>query len=153
MRTAARGDIARVDTVVAMAFAVSWKPFVKSNASAVTTTMARMRSPSTAALRVLDDDALEDVRDALRRVDRLLEPVEDVLPADHDHRVDPALEEGGDRLARHPVAVVLEPVDLDDVVRDESNARSRGIPWAIWRQASSRIDASACAWSIGASIL
>ena len=47
MRTAARGDIARVDTVVAMAFAVSWKPLVKSNASAVTTTMARMRSPST----------------------------------------------------------------------------------------------------------
>ena len=46
--TAARGDIARVDTVVAIAFAVSWKPLVKSNASAVTTTMARMRSPSTA---------------------------------------------------------------------------------------------------------
>src|SRR4051795_5656746 len=47
MRTAARGDMARVDTVVAIAFAVSWNPFVKSNASAVTTTMTRMRSPST----------------------------------------------------------------------------------------------------------
>ena len=32
MITATRGDIARVDTDVAIEFAVSWKPFVKSNA-------------------------------------------------------------------------------------------------------------------------
>ena len=30
IRTARRGDSARVDTDVATAFAVSWKPFVKS---------------------------------------------------------------------------------------------------------------------------
>ena len=42
--TAKRGDIARVETEVAIAFAVSWKPFVKSNASAVTTTITRMTS-------------------------------------------------------------------------------------------------------------
>src|SRR6185312_12534101 len=42
--TANRGDIARVDTEVAIAFAVSWNPFVKSNASAVTTTITRMTS-------------------------------------------------------------------------------------------------------------
>src|SRR3954452_23612504 len=42
--TANRGDIARVDTDVAIAFAVSWNPFVKSNASAVTTTITRMTS-------------------------------------------------------------------------------------------------------------
>ena len=35
MITATRGDIARVDTEVAIEFAVSWKPLVKSNASAV----------------------------------------------------------------------------------------------------------------------
>ncbi len=29
-RTATRGDSARVETLVAIAFAVSWKPFVKS---------------------------------------------------------------------------------------------------------------------------
>ena len=57
----------------------------------------------------------EDVGDLLGRVDRLLEPLEDVLPADHDHRVDAALEQRGERLALDPVAVVLEPVDLDDV--------------------------------------
>jgi hypothetical protein len=33
-----RGDIARVETDVATAFAVSWKPFVKSNPSATRTT-------------------------------------------------------------------------------------------------------------------
>ena len=37
--TASRGDSARVETEVATAFAVSWKPFVKSNASAKTTVM------------------------------------------------------------------------------------------------------------------
>jgi hypothetical protein len=37
--TATRGAIARVEIDVATTFAVSWKPFVKSNASAVATTM------------------------------------------------------------------------------------------------------------------
>ena len=47
MTTATRGDSARVDTEVAMAFAVSWKPLVKSNAIAVATTIQRMRSECT----------------------------------------------------------------------------------------------------------
>src|SRR5919109_1678476 len=88
--TAKRGDIARVDTEVAIAFAVSWKPFVKSNASAVTTTITRMTSLPlgiSAPSGVLDDDALERVGHVLARVDGLLEALEDVLPADHDHRV------------------------------------------------------------------
>ncbi len=44
--TAKRGDMARVETLVAIAFAVSWKPFVKSKASAVTTTITRTMSES-----------------------------------------------------------------------------------------------------------
>ena len=36
--TARRGVIARVPTAVAIAFAVSWKPFVKSKKSATPTT-------------------------------------------------------------------------------------------------------------------
>jgi hypothetical protein len=39
--TASRGDIARVDTDVATTFAVSWKPLVKSNASAETMTITK----------------------------------------------------------------------------------------------------------------
>src|SRR3954465_6112957 len=44
--TATRGDIARVETDVATAFAVSWKPLVKSNASAVATMMNSTASGS-----------------------------------------------------------------------------------------------------------
>jgi hypothetical protein len=45
--TARRGDIARVETEVATALAVSWKPLVKSNARAVATTMNRIASECT----------------------------------------------------------------------------------------------------------
>src|SRR4051812_25010352 len=117
MPTAVRGGSARVEIDVATTLAVSWKPFVKSNASAEPTTMTRIRSLCTAGSRVLDDDALEDVGDGLGRVDGALEALVDVLPPDHDHRVDPALEERGRGLARDTVAVVLEPVHLDRVVR------------------------------------
>src|SRR3954471_15155664 len=79
--TAARGDSARVEMLVAIALAVSWNPLVKSNASAVATTMYRTMSLSTMEvlqLRVLDDDAFEHVRHVLAGVDRLLEALVDV---------------------------------------------------------------------------
>ena len=44
--TATRGAIARVEIDVATALAVSWKPLVKSNASAVATTIQRTTSLS-----------------------------------------------------------------------------------------------------------
>src|SRR4051794_2616833 len=117
IRTAIRGDIARVETEVAIAFAVSWKPLVKSKAIAVRTTIQSTTSECT-GLPVLDDDALESVRGRLRGVDRVLQPLEDVLPADDHHGVDPAFEEGRDGLAEDAVALVLEPVDLHGVVVD-----------------------------------
>src|SRR5919198_1287137 len=117
-RTAKRGDIARVDTDVAIALAVSWKPLVKSKASAVATTMTRTTSEPTVRLGVLDHDALKRVGHVLARVDRLFEALEDVLPPDDDQRVDAALEQRGDGVAADAVAVVLQAVDLDRVVRD-----------------------------------
>src|ERR687898_1763380 len=79
-------------------------------------TMTRMMSAlMTTSSRVLDDDALDYLRGGLGGVDRLLEDREHVLPADHHHRVDPVGEERGDGVAGDPVAVVLEPVDLDPV--------------------------------------
>src|SRR4051794_14894103 len=51
MATAVPGDIAWVEIDVATEFAVSWKPLVKSKASAVPTTMTRMTSLPTAPLR------------------------------------------------------------------------------------------------------
>src|SRR5215208_3651862 len=47
--TASRGDSARVEIEVATTLAVSWKPFVKSKASAVTTTMTRITSSLTSS--------------------------------------------------------------------------------------------------------
>src|SRR5829696_2645431 len=122
--TAIRGGIARVEIDVATTFAVSWKPFVKSKMSAVATTITTMISlPMLGcrllALGVLDDDAFEDVRHMLRGVDRLLQALEDVLPTDHNHGVDPIVEQGCDGFADDAVPVVLEAVDLNGVVSDD----------------------------------
>ena len=48
--TAARGVSARVETLVAIEFAVSWKPFVKSKKSATTTTATSVSSTGYAFL-------------------------------------------------------------------------------------------------------
>lgn len=58
------------------------------------------------------------------RVDRLLQGLEDVLPANHDDRVDPSGEQRCDCLSNDSVAFVLESVDLDNaravvLARDE----------------------------------
>src|SRR3954452_9031041 len=66
-----------------------------------------------ASAAALHADALEHVGDVLTGVDGGLERLEDVLPADHDHRVDPRDEQRGDRVAAEAVGLVLEPVDLD----------------------------------------
>src|SRR5205809_5889143 len=113
--------MARVEIVVATTFAVSWNPFVKSNRSAVATTITTMMSFSIggpAGLGVLDHDALDDVGHLLGGVDRVLEALVDVLPADHDHGIDPVVEQRRHRLAGDAIAVVLEAVDLHGVVGD-----------------------------------
>ena len=45
MATAARGESARVETLVAIELAVSWKPFVKSKNNATATTARSVKSP------------------------------------------------------------------------------------------------------------
>ncbi len=67
---ATRGCSARVPIVVATAFAVSWKPLVKSKASA--TAMVRTRR-SVCASGILDHDAIEHVRYLLAAVESVLE--------------------------------------------------------------------------------
>jgi hypothetical protein len=74
---------------------------------------------------VLEDHALEHVRDGLARVDRGLERLEDVLPADRDRRVDPGREQVRDRRPRRRWATCSE----------------------VWTSTSE----ICCAWSIGAS--
>ena len=58
------------------------------------------------ASRVLDEDVADAVRGGLAGVDRVLERLVDVLPADHDHRVDAVvLEEARARRARDVVGL------------------------------------------------
>ena len=47
LSTAARGERARVETLVAIEFAVSWNPFVKSKKSATATTATSVSSFTT----------------------------------------------------------------------------------------------------------
>ena len=79
---------------VAIAFAVSWNPFVKSNASAVRMTTTRRPSFTYDTMGstqrwtwVLDEDRLEDVGRVLAGVDSLFELLVDVLPADDGDRI------------------------------------------------------------------
>src|SRR5919204_147368 len=94
--TATRGVTARVPTEVAIAFAVSWNPFVKSKPSATTTTTTRRTSFNST---VLHDDGLQHVGRVLAGVDGLLEGLVDVLPADDRDRVVGGTEELRHRLA------------------------------------------------------
>src|ERR687896_84206 len=59
---------------------------------------------------------------------RALGTPEDVLPGDHQQRVDARLEQRGQRLAEDPVALVLVAIDLDREVVDvleSAQARDR----------------------------
>src|ERR671935_2228829 len=111
--TATRGVTARVPTEVAIAFAVSWKPLVKSKPSATTTTTTKRTSFNGSA--VLDHDRLQDVGGVLAGVDGLLERLVDVLPADDRDRVVGGAEELGHGLAVQPVTLVLELAELDQL--------------------------------------
>src|ERR671931_2489314 len=91
--TAIRGVTARVPTDVAIALAVSWKPFVKSKPSAITTTTTSRTSFT--ALAVFYQDGLENVRRVLTGIDGFLELLVDVLPADDRDRVALRLEQLG----------------------------------------------------------
>src|SRR3954463_13559038 len=76
--TAIRGESARVETEVATAFAVSWKPFVKSKISATAIVM----TSSAKASAVLHQDRLEYVGGVLAGVAGFFDLLVDVLPAD-----------------------------------------------------------------------
>src|SRR5262245_53693589 len=72
--TAQRGVITRVETTVAIEFAASWKPLMKSNASASPTI------PQTRRSGILEDDRLDRVRDVFAAVGGGLQLLDHVLP-------------------------------------------------------------------------
>src|SRR5665213_1915922 len=115
--TACFGESTRVETTVAIEFAASCMPFMKSNrnASATTTTTPTVRCPVTSGL--LHEDRLERVRDVLALVDGVLDRLVDLLPLHNLERVGLAKEQLADRRAQRLVAGVLQAVDLDAVVQ------------------------------------
>src|SRR5918999_6081923 len=113
--TARRGVNARVPIAVPMAFAVSWKPLVKSKKSA--TAMVRARR-SVWASGILGGDALQHVRHGLAAVEGVLQETVQVLQLDDLQQRVLAAEELRDGAARRRVAHVLEPVDFGAVPVD-----------------------------------
>ena len=133
IRTAIRGVSARVDTDVATAFAVSWNPFVKSK-RAPRPRRRRAGRRST----VLDENRLENVGRVLTGVDRLLELLVDVFPADDLDRVVGRAEEIGDGLAVQPVALVLELAQLVQLAaRVLEPVEAPTAAWSLWRSGGS----------------
>src|SRR6476661_1921675 len=129
--TAARGLRTRVPTMVAMEFAESWKPLLKSKMKANATIAATYQTTGRGS-GVLDGDAVHRVGDAHALVDRRLEGLVDLLPADHLDRIGLAGEQRTDCLVIQRVPFLLELLDLrrvaayfartldrDDSLRDE----------------------------------
>src|SRR4051812_17305133 len=83
--TAVVGRNTPVDTTVAMEFAASWKPFMKSNAMArPTSRITTHRAVCVASMSgMLEDDALDDVGDVLALVGDRFEQLVDRLQLEH----------------------------------------------------------------------
>src|SRR6478736_4788764 len=113
--TAASGLRTRVPTIVAMEFAESWNPLLKSktNANAM---MATTYQTTARGSGVLDGDAVHRVGDAHALVDRGLQRLVDLLPADHLDRIRVSGEERTNGFVIERVAFLLELLDLRSVV-------------------------------------
>src|SRR6266542_2987499 len=116
--TAQSGVSTRVETTVAIEFAASWKPLMKSKARATAMSRTTVAMSMGGGSGVLEDDALDDVRDVLSPIGRILDEVDDLLPLHHGERVVPSLEELRHRTARERVRLVLEDVHLLARVED-----------------------------------
>src|SRR5512134_4066906 len=112
---ALRTESARVEMQVAMAFAVSWNPLMKSNNRAATITIPRR---SSGASGILQRHAFQDVRRVLAPVGGGLEGLVDLLPLEDRHRVLLVLEQERDGVPADPVCLVLEGAHLDAMLVD-----------------------------------
>src|SRR5689334_6256627 len=113
-----------VETTVAIEFAASWKPFMKSKATASATSDATTQKPTWIVFiaargdgarrpsRVLQDHAFDQVGDVLAAVRDRLERLVDRLQLDQLAHVVLLAEQLGHRGPHHAVGVRLEAVDL-----------------------------------------
>src|SRR5690348_4862914 len=113
--TAANGLRTRVPTIVAMEFAESWNPLLKSKMKA-NATMATTYQTTGRGSGVLDGDAVHRVGDAHALVDRRLEGLVHLLPANHLDGIGLAGEQRPDRLVIERVPFLLQLLDLRRIV-------------------------------------
>src|SRR5262245_46327176 len=104
-KTAASGLRTRVPTIVAMEFAESWKPLLKSKMKA---TAMIATTYQTTASGVLDGDAVYRVGDTHALIDRGLEALVHLLPADHLERVRRTGKESADGVVIDRVSLLLQ---------------------------------------------
>src|SRR5437016_818243 len=114
-RTAASGLSTRVPTMVAIEFAESWKPLLKSKMNAITT-IATTYPITRDSSGVLERNALQHLGDTHAAVDRTLERVVHLLPFDDVERIGIAREQCADRLVVDRVALLLQMLDQGDVL-------------------------------------
>src|SRR5690606_4566698 len=125
--TACCGLSTPVETTVAMALAASWKPFMKSNTSAsstsrITTPWPRLTA-SIQSLRsgILEDDAFEDVGHILAAVGHELKQLVQLLELQHLTHVRFLPEQFGNALAHGAIGIGFELIDFlaqpQDVLR------------------------------------
>src|SRR6476469_1499623 len=114
--TAASGLRTRVPTIVAMEFAESWKPLLKSKMNAIKTIATTYPITESRRLRVLERDALQHLGDTHAAIDRALEGVVHLLPFHHLERIGLAGEERADGLVIDRVPLFLEMLDQRDVL-------------------------------------
>src|SRR5690625_4297312 len=107
MPTACIGESTLVATTVAMEFAVSWKPLMYSNTSAVNTTTSTRVSIG-APSGVLQHDFIGDHAGLAAAVDRLFQDFEEFLEQEHLQRLVLARVDVAVDLEHQPVGLVLD---------------------------------------------
>src|SRR4030095_8096226 len=121
--TASRGVSTRVETTVAMAFAESWKPLIKSKTRA-TPIRTRTRGGAARSWRipvkssaagmsgVLAHDAFHKIGDIFAAIEGVFEEFVNLLPLDDIDRVRAFLEEPRHALPEDGIPLVFEPIDF-----------------------------------------
>src|SRR4051794_8191312 len=112
--TAASGLSTRVPTMVAMEFAESWKPLLKSKMKAIAMIATTYQTTGSG---VLDGDAVHRVGDAHAQIDRDLERLVHFLPSDHFDRIRRPGEQRTDGVVIDRVPFLLQPLDLGRLLR------------------------------------
>src|SRR3982751_3219631 len=109
VNNAVSGLRTRGPTIVAMEFAESWKPLLKSKMKAIATIAMTYQTTGSG---VLDGDAVHGVGDAHAQIDWDLERLVDLLPPDHLERIGAPGEQGPDRVVIDRVPFLLQLLDL-----------------------------------------